>query len=198
MAAEAKPSRTTSGASKPVLVTHDQIEATTMADRIVIMNRSRIEQVGTADELYRHPANLFVAGFIGSPATNLVTPKPADAEIRVGAATASFQDRSLASVTVGLRPEHLRFATEGLPGRIVLVEPTGRKVLYEIETEIGVLPLLDPVHQIRHREGANVSIAVSPDNLLAFETEEGRSLPLTVHASGPKVANSLVRLESLP
>jgi inositol-phosphate transport system ATP-binding protein len=129
---------------------------------------------------------------------NLVTLKPAHGEIRVGAAAASLQDRTLASVTVGLRPEHLRFAAEGLPGRIALVEPMGREVLYEIETEIGVLRLLDPVHQIRHREGENVSIAVSPDNLLAFETEEGRSLPLTVHASGPEVAKSLVRSESLP
>ena len=79
-----------------IYVTHDQIEAMTMADKIVVLNAGRIEQVGSPLELYRRPANLFVAGFIGSPRMNLIN----------GAAAAQF-----GADTVGIRPEHLGIST---------------------------------------------------------------------------------------
>jgi inositol-phosphate transport system ATP-binding protein len=160
-----------------ILVTHDQIEATTMADRIVLMNKGRIEQVGTAEDLYRRPANLFVAGFIGSPAMNTVTCRVIDGTVALGSLIVDAGMANPPIVSVGLRPEHLCFAGEGLAGRIVLAEPMGREVLYEVETELGPLRVLDPVHEVRHREGDAVNIAVSPNNVLLFNPTDGTALP---------------------
>jgi multiple sugar transport system ATP-binding protein len=92
-----------------VYVTHDQVEAMTMADRIVVMNAGRVEQVGTPIELFDRPANLFVAGFIGSPAMNFVP-----GELLGEGAT-----------IVGVRPEHFDIAEGGLPVTVTLVEPLG-------------------------------------------------------------------------
>ncbi|CAN1515822.1 MalK ABC-type sugar transport systems, ATPase components [Rhabdaerophilaceae bacterium] len=167
-----------------VLVTHDQIEATTMADRIIIMNKGRVEQVGTADDLYRRPANLFVAGFIGSPAMNLVSVPLENGAMAIGSQTLNIEAQDLGAAIAGLRPEHLQFAADGIAGRIALVEPMGREVLYEVETALGVLRVLDPVHEIRHREGANVSVAISSEDILAFDPRNGAALPVKQAVSG--------------
>jgi multiple sugar transport system ATP-binding protein len=111
-----------------VYVTHDQIEAMTMADRIVVMNGGRVEQIGTPLELYDDPANLFVAGFIGSPAMNILPGRmnggtvslAQGIDIPVGKPLAAGRD-----VLVGIRPEHFAVAADGLPAQVVLVEPTG-------------------------------------------------------------------------
>jgi multiple sugar transport system ATP-binding protein len=117
-----------------VYVTHDQIEAMTMADRIVVMNGGRIEQVGTPLELYDHPANLFVAGFLGSPAMSLIeatilrSDRGLAARLSDGAMVpvASASASNGASVTLGIRPEQYRLDPAG-PIRLVVdvVEPTG-------------------------------------------------------------------------
>src|SRR5438093_1531260 len=91
-----------------VYVTHDQIEAMTMADKIVVMNSGRVEQTGSPLDLYDDPANLFVAGFIGSPAMNFLPER-----------------RNGRDVLVGVRPEHLDIANDGLAAQVVVVEPTG-------------------------------------------------------------------------
>jgi multiple sugar transport system ATP-binding protein len=117
-----------------IYVTHDQIEAMTMADKIVVMNSGGIEQIGSPLDLYDNPANRFVAGFIGSPSMNFLTgrmarngaglavavgggvhlPMPVRAEISEGR-----------EVVVGVRPEHLAVADDGVPAEVVVVEPTG-------------------------------------------------------------------------
>jgi multiple sugar transport system ATP-binding protein len=91
-----------------VYVTHDKVEAMTMADKIVVMNGGRVEQVGTPIELFDRPANLFVAGFIGSPSMNFLP----------GALMGD-------NATVGVRPEHFEIAEGGLPVTVALVEPMG-------------------------------------------------------------------------
>jgi len=91
-----------------IYVTHDQIEAMTMADKIVVMNAGGVEQVGSPLELYDDPKNLFVAGFIGSPAMNFMPER-----------------RNGRDVLVGVRPEHLDIAGEGLRAEVIVVEPTG-------------------------------------------------------------------------
>jgi inositol-phosphate transport system ATP-binding protein len=159
-----------------VLVTHDQIEATTMADRIVIMNKGRIEQIGSAQDLYRRPANLFVAGFIGSPAMNLITAGVEGGLVSIGTTTLHIDPSKHGTVILGLRPEHLRFADGGLPGRVMLAEPMGREVLYEVETSLGRLRVLDPVHETRHREGASVMVAIATEDILAFDPHSGQAL----------------------
>ena len=129
-----------------IYVTHDQIEAMTLADRVVVLNHGRIEQQDTPLELYKTPANLFVAAFIGSPAMNLIEgvvdgegDQPA-ARLKDGTAiriAASRKVKRGQPVTIGLRPEHIGSAIGGdisLTGRTVLVEPTGAQthVVFEL------------------------------------------------------------------
>src|SRR5215218_2755907 len=97
-----------------IFVTHDQVEAMTLADRIVVLRAGRIEQVGTPLEVYNHPANLFVAGFIGSPRMNLLPARVAGSgQVTVGNDTRSIplpstgQTASGAGITLGARPEHI-------------------------------------------------------------------------------------------
>ncbi|MBL8361466.1 MAG: sn-glycerol-3-phosphate ABC transporter ATP-binding protein UgpC [Rubrivivax sp.] len=120
-----------------VYVTHDQVEAMTLADRIAVLNAGRLEQVGAPLELYEHPRNLFVAGFIGSPKMNLVPATVARASPRevvvraAGATIACDVDGSgvqpAAAVTLGVRPEHLLPGADdnALPATVTFVESLG-------------------------------------------------------------------------
>ena len=114
-----------------VYVTHDQIEAMTMADRIVVMHDGVIEQIGTPLELYDTPANLFVAGFIGSPAMNMLNGKidgdnfVADDGTRIPLGAASPANSNGRAVTLGVRPEHFHLDPNGVDAEILTVEPTG-------------------------------------------------------------------------
>jgi multiple sugar transport system ATP-binding protein len=113
-----------------VYVTHDQIEAMTMADKIVVMHDGIVEQMGAPLDLYDRPNNLFVAGFIGSPAMNFVKGKiggggfQADGgfALPVGRAPAASDGKP---VVYGLRPEHIRIDPQGVPAEVVVIEPTG-------------------------------------------------------------------------
>jgi multiple sugar transport system ATP-binding protein len=116
-----------------IFVTHDQVEAMTMADRIVVMREGRVEQAGPPLELYDKPANAFVAGFIGSPAMNLIT---CDQDSPIpGFAPEGASNRS---IIWGIRPEHLELvpkATKGaISGRVVALESTGTAEFVTIET----------------------------------------------------------------
>jgi multiple sugar transport system ATP-binding protein len=117
-----------------IYVTHDQIEAMTMADRIVVMRDGIVEQTGGPLDLYDHPANTFVAGFIGSPAMNII---PATARTNGDGLSIEFGDGVMLPAPVGahaadgqpvlfgLRPEHCSLGASGLPVQVVVVEPTG-------------------------------------------------------------------------
>ena len=153
-----------------VLVTHDQIEATTMADRIICMRAGRIEQVGTPDDLYLRPKSLFIASFIGSPPVNLIRGEAANGSVKAGAVAFPFVGPA-GSVTIGLRPEHLRFAERGLPGRISQTEPMGREVLYVVDTDVGHVRVLEHGSSPAHTGGERVNIDFSPDSSLVFATE---------------------------
>ncbi|MCZ6851733.1 MAG: sn-glycerol-3-phosphate ABC transporter ATP-binding protein UgpC [Planctomycetota bacterium] len=119
-----------------IFVTHDQIEAMTMADKIVVMQDGRIEQVGSPMELYNHPKNVFVARFIGSPAMNLIqgTVRRDDVlgveanghRLSVSAESGVGDGQS---VIYGIRPEHIDIADDGFPARVSVVEPTGSETL---------------------------------------------------------------------
>jgi inositol-phosphate transport system ATP-binding protein len=172
-----------------VLVTHDQIEATTMADRIVVMNKGRIEQVGTADDLYRRPANSFVAGFIGSPSINLISSVAHAGRVQFGDVSAMLARPSSTPLLLGFRPEHLRFADTGVAGRIVQVEPMGREVLYEVETGNGILGVLQSADLPRLGEGNSVHLAADAHDMLAFDITSGKVLdlqPLAAAISSPR------------
>ncbi|OHV79907.1 ABC transporter ATP-binding protein [Ensifer sp. LCM 4579] len=166
-----------------VLVTHDQIEATTMADRIICMRAGRIEQVGTPDDLYLRPSSLFVAGFIGSPPINLIAGEAQGGTVTVNGTRFPVADAS-GSVTVGLRPEHLGFGDTGFPGRIAQIEPMGREILYVVETDIGPLRVLEQGSSVGHTTGKQVKIGFQPQNSLVFDTER-QKLIAGAHVHAP-------------
>nr|MBX2885939.1 sn-glycerol-3-phosphate ABC transporter ATP-binding protein UgpC [Granulosicoccus sp.] len=104
-------------------VTHDQVEAMTLADRIVVLKDGRVEQIGTPLELYRQPANSFVAGFIGSPAMNLLQGKVVKDTVELAGAKLCTSKATSPSVTIGLRPEHIKLDPQGsLSGTVLVFE----------------------------------------------------------------------------
>jgi multiple sugar transport system ATP-binding protein len=124
-------------ATTTIYVTHDQIEAMTMADQIVVMNSGRIEQAGAPLDLYDRPANIFVAGFIGSPAMNLLPGRVQDGAFHAegGAVLPMPPHGSAAATTYGIRPEHLVLADDGIAASIAVVEPTGSET--QVALRIG-------------------------------------------------------------
>jgi inositol-phosphate transport system ATP-binding protein len=152
-----------------VLVTHDQIEATTMADRIICMRAGEIEQVGTPDDLYLRPSSLFVAGFIGSPPINLLSGEAEGGTVTLNGARFPVEGAS-GSLTVGLRPEHLRFGQTGFGGRIAQIEPMGREILYVVETGMGAVRVLEQGSSPAHSTGEQVSIGFLSEDSLVFDT----------------------------
>ena len=165
-----------------ILVTHDQIEATTMADRIVVMNGGRVEQEGTAKELYERPATLFVASFIGSPPINLFDAEAVDGAIKVREQTLRVSAPVPANVVVGIRPESVRVDDRGTAARVMAVEPMGREVLYTAETAMGVVRFIEPGSEARHREQDQLTLAYSPHDVLLFDKVSGRRLDARVAA----------------
>jgi multiple sugar transport system ATP-binding protein len=108
-----------------VYVTHDQIEALTLADRIVIMNKGAIQQVGTPDQIYSDPANTFVAGFIGSPPMNLIDGTAADGRFAAPGLSVACPPNLHGRVTLGVRPEDCHVGGDDAQGTVYGVEPTG-------------------------------------------------------------------------
>lgn len=121
-----------------IYVTHDQVEAMTLADRIVAMHGGHIQQVGTPLELYDHPANLFVAGFIGSPGMNFLDAEIDSEGLQLGNGTRIDLAISMPSqkVTLGIRPEHVTLAPESkLRAGVELIEPTGHGIILHLSLE---------------------------------------------------------------
>jgi multiple sugar transport system ATP-binding protein len=122
-------------ASTTLYVTHDQIEAMTMADKIVVLHDGAVEQIGTPLELYDRPANLFVAGFIGSPAMNFIKARLEDGEartlvtasgVKVPLGKAAPRVVAGSDIVMGVRPEHVTLGgARAMPAQILVIEPTG-------------------------------------------------------------------------
>jgi multiple sugar transport system ATP-binding protein len=139
-----------------VYVTHDQIEAMTMGDRVAVLRDGRLEQVGAPQDLYDRPASLFVAAFIGSPAMNLLPP-------------GRFDDRD---VIVGIRPEALHPALAGeraIEGWVALVESLGSDLLVhvDVDAEERLVARLEPT--VRVERGTRIRLAVDPGRLHFFD-----------------------------
>jgi multiple sugar transport system ATP-binding protein len=166
-----------------IYVTHDQIEAMTMADRIVVMHDGRVEQIGAPLELYDRPANLFVAGFIGSPAMNFFKGK-------IGANGATFFETSAGvslplggkpvggdgrSAVYGVRPEHFILADDGAPGEVVVVEPTGPEI--QVAAKLAGQDVI-AVFRERHNFKPGDKIRLKPDPKLVhlFDETTGKRL----------------------
>jgi len=170
-----------------IYVTHDQIEAMTLADRIVVLNAGRIEQVGSPIELYESPANLFVAGFIGSPAMNFFEGRIAAAEggaaVDIGGvmlkSSAATTDAIGRSVAVGLRPEHLALAGPDagnlLPASVAHVEPTGAQTHLLVEAAGKSLTVV--LNDIaRLTRGEAITLSIVPERVYLFDDKTGARL----------------------
>lgn len=155
-----------------VLVTHDQLEATTMADRVICMRAGQIEQVGTAEDLYLRPETLFVASFIGSPPINLIVGEGRNGQLAAGdQRIETGQDGRL---SIGIRPEWITAAETGLPATIQVVEAMGREILYAADTEFGVIRFLEATSQPRWRKGDHLALSFEPNQTLLFNAEGQR------------------------
>ena len=166
--------------STSIFVTHDQVEAMTMADRIVVMRAGRLEQVGPPLELYDRPANVFVAGFIGSPAMNLLPATAEGGRIRLEDGTVLPADSAQSGpVTWGIRPEHLTLVAPDTPGALTgtvgLVESTGTAMFVEVRTEGPKLHALFTDRPALHR-GDRVGLMPKPGHAHVFRADTGERL----------------------
>jgi multiple sugar transport system ATP-binding protein len=168
-----------------VYVTHDQIEAMTMADRIVVMHDGRIEQIGSPLELYDHPGNLFVAQFIGSPAMNIVegtlrrdgAAPYVDAQGMRWPLAPDSGGRDGEAVSYGVRPEHVGIggADEPVQGEIVVVEPTGAET--ELVIAVGDLQLIVVTSgRPNVAPGQRIGLAIDPAMVHLFDRATGTRL----------------------
>jgi ABC-type sugar transport system ATPase subunit len=172
-----------------IYVTHDQIEAMTLADRIVLMNNGRVEQIGSPEDVYETPETLFVAGFVGASAMNLVPGRiETDAQ---GCSLVLGQDARLALpaerfggmagrvVTAGLRPEHLQWQehaqTDGLNGLARVVEPLGSDTLVVFDVAGCELQARLPP-RIVQRPGDAVRVGIAPKAIHLFDPENQRRI----------------------
>ncbi|HLX79349.1 MAG TPA: sn-glycerol-3-phosphate ABC transporter ATP-binding protein UgpC [Burkholderiales bacterium] len=159
-----------------VYVTHDQIEAMTMADKIVVMNAGRVEQIGSPLELYDNPVNLFVAGFIGSPAMNFIPGRVNGGSIDL-AGGISFSLKTEVKngdgIILGVRPEHLSVSAQGLPAEVVVVEPTGADT--QIFCKLAGVDVTAVVRE-RHEFHPGETIRLAPQSTFLFDPASGTRL----------------------
>ncbi len=164
-----------------IYVTHDQIEAMTMADRIVVMQAGHNEPAGAPLELFDNPRNLFVAGFIGSPAMNLL-----EGAVAKDGKSVTCGDISLplpaglklaegTKLTYGIRPEHLELSKAGFAARIAVVEPTGSETLLVLRLESReIIALFRERHAFK--PGETIRLKPRPENIHLFDTATGQRL----------------------
>jgi multiple sugar transport system ATP-binding protein len=159
-----------------VYVTHDQVEAMTLGDRIAVMQGGVVQQFGSPDDIYARPANRFVAEFIGSPAMNMLEAEVdaqgvsrAGVRLPVGAAQQAAL-RPGGKVTYGLRPEAASFAPEGLAGEITMLEPTGPETYVSVRTAAGPMVVRVP-GKVTEQVGDTVRLAWDTADVHLFDGE---------------------------
>ena len=156
-----------------IYVTHDQVEAMTLATRVAVMRGGRIQQIGTPGEVYARPVNMFVAGFLGSPSMNFI-----EGEASGGA------------VVLGVRPEHLalhRAGTEGPQAEVTLVEAMGAHEVVWLDMQGHKLSAIAPAAGV-HQIGDRVSIQMDLDRAMVFDpvSQERIDLPASTFAPRPR------------
>ena len=154
-----------------IYVTHDQVEALTLADRVVVLDRGRVQQVGSPEDLYRRPVNRFVASFIGSPSMNLFDVEMTDGCFQFGPETLDTGLEFSGRVDVGVRPEAIRLVGK-IPATVSWTENLGLNTL--IGLQLGTLTLTALVRE--RPDGSSVKISVDPKDLHVFEKDSGSSI----------------------
>ena len=163
-----------------VFVTHDQVEALTLGERVGVLRRGVIEQVGTPDQIYRRPANRFVAGFIGTPSMNFMPAALDGGALRAGpfaiglpSDAGPLTDR----LEAGIRPEHLRVSheNEGIAGRVEVVEVAGNETFVHARVDEQTL-VARGGPELRPSVGETVYLEPAPGSVYVFDAESGRTL----------------------
>jgi multiple sugar transport system ATP-binding protein len=167
-----------------VYVTHDQVEAMTLGDRIAVMRDGRVEQFGTPDDIYARPATRFVAEFIGSPSMNFVAAQRAAAGISASGLGLPMNDSQRAGLpagssefSYGVRPEDLSLAAPGgaacLPGTLAMIEPTGPETYAMVDTPLGTWTARVP-GKVAQQVGEAVALAWAPGSVHLFDAQDRR------------------------
>ncbi len=171
-----------------IYVTHDQVEAMTLGDRLCVMSGGEVQQIGTTDDIYNRPANTFVAAFMGSPPMNLIPGVIRSGVLHIGGTEVTAVASPDGPATVGVRPEHLQLRTthsEGtVPARVDFVEPLGSHVLATAQIEVragdGVLSTSEQVPVIVNASagtdlasGARIGLALPYGRTYFFDAETG-------------------------
>ena len=165
-------------------VTHDQVEALSMGDRIVVMSKGHVQQIGTPKELYNTPANRFVAGFIGSPSMNFILTKVVEG----GTLTAgdnfkivlpppmatALETRGLREVWLGVRPEHIRTARNGeaenaIPGVVDVVEPQGASTILQVNVGSDLKVIVQVNEQWGREAGERLRLSIPAESIHLFD-----------------------------
>jgi multiple sugar transport system ATP-binding protein len=167
-----------------VYVTHDQIEAMTMADKIVVMNAGNVEQIGAPLELYDHPNNLFVAGFIGSPAMNFLQGRIEGGSFHAAGGTAMLlpgkgngsggaSHAEGKPIVYGVRPEHFQLSAEGLPATVHVIEPTGSET--QVMADFAGTPIICAFRErVSAKPGETIRITADPALVHLFDADSGQ------------------------
>ena len=165
-------------ATTTVYVTHDQIEAMTMADKIVVMNAGNVEQTGAPLDLYDRPNNLFVAGFIGSPAMNFLKGSITGGSFRAdGGAALPLPGKAISAegmpIVYGVRPEHFMLDSQGLPAKVHVVEPTGSET--QVMAEFAGTPIVCAFRErVSAKPGETIHITADPALVHLFDAGSGQ------------------------
>ncbi|MDQ1331417.1 MAG: sn-glycerol 3-phosphate transport system ATP-binding protein [Thermodesulfobacteriota bacterium] len=169
-----------------IYVTHDQVEAMTLADRLIVMNAGKFDHVGTPMDVYDRPATLFVAGFIGSPAMNIIPMELASEANAVKIPSGSrlplaarLTNSKSSSVMVGMRPEHIMLAqeeTEAFFVPVELVEVLGADTLVHGPIDGGNQITIRLPGGFKVNRGDKLNLTIRPENLHIFDTESGMRL----------------------
>ena len=166
-----------------VYVTHDQLEAMQMGDKIVVMNNAVVEQFGTPQEIYDKPASMFVASFIGSPAMNFLALNgsyaPGAAQVSMGEATCGvpqLREAAEGVLAFGVRPEHVRISDDGaFRGRVLATEYLGTTQILTLDTAGGEIKARISSAQ-NVQQGETVGLTFNADTITLFERASGRAL----------------------
>jgi len=173
-----------------IYVTHDQLEAMTMSDLVAVMDQGIVQQYATPEEVYDRPANLFVAGFIGSPPMNFAE---ADVTSEAGAPVLRLAGRTIAAppqfdladaprhLVLGIRPQDVRVVSpddpRAIPGTVWMTELIGSERLIEVEIAPKLRVTAEVKSEIRAELNAPAAVAFEPAKLHLFDPGTGRALP---------------------
>jgi multiple sugar transport system ATP-binding protein len=165
-------------------VTHDQVEALSMGDRIVVMSKGKVQQIGTPKDLYNSPGNRFVAGFIGSPSMNFIRVQVTDKGTLTGGENFNVtlpkpladavRAKTLGEVILGVRPEHLRLVGNGevensIPGVVDVVEPQGSTTILQVNIGPNTKVIAQVNEQWGRQAGERLHLSIPPEAIHLFD-----------------------------